>query len=73
MLANTVKHDLFADNAKGWNAYMEERRKEVPWFGEDLPEVATSAAPAHEATPAAEAEKPSRYSTWPWPDKPADA
>ncbi|BBU29691.1 hypothetical protein BTHE68_34250 [Burkholderia sp. THE68] len=80
MLANTVKHDLFADNAKGWNAYAEERRKDVPWFGEALPDVAESAAPAHEAattsTPVPQKKsksKTSRYSTWPWPDKPADA
>jgi hypothetical protein len=82
MLANTVKHDLFADNAKGWAAYVEERRKNVPWFGDDLPERAQSAAPAHEAAPApvahkqkrkASAEEPSRYSTWPWPDKAGDA
>ncbi|SAK91025.1 hypothetical protein AWB77_05059 [Caballeronia fortuita] len=73
MIANTVKHDLFADNAKGWNGYVDERRKDVPWFGEDLPDVATSAAPAHEAQPASEPDKPSRYATWPWPDKPADA
>ena len=81
LLANTVKHDLFADNAKGWDAYVEERRKEVPWFGEALPDTAESAEPAHAAsTPApvpapqkqkgkAKSEKPSRYSTWPWPDK----
>ncbi|WP_044042754.1 hypothetical protein [Caballeronia insecticola] len=85
MLANTVKHDLFADNAKGWNAYAEERRRDVPWFGADLPDVAQSAAPAHEAesheakaeaAPDAKkpkrkavAEQPSRYATWPWPDK----
>jgi hypothetical protein len=85
LLANTVKHDLFADNAKGWDAYVEERRKEVPWFGEALPDTAESAEPAHAAsTPApvpapqkqkrkAKSEKPSRYSTWPWPDKPTDA
>ena len=86
MLANTVKHDLFADNAAGWDAYAAERRKEVPWFGEDLPETAVSAAPAHEAEPSAPApapaekrgakaaaKKPSRYATWPWPDKPSDA
>lgn len=82
MLANTVRHDLFADNAKGWDAYVAERRKDVPWFGEDLPEAAKSAAPAHEAapqekkekgraTPERAAEKPSRYSSWPWPDKSA--
>ncbi|SAK67294.1 hypothetical protein AWB76_03964 [Caballeronia temeraria] len=76
MLANTVKHDLFAENAKGWDAYVDERRKDVPWFGEDLPEVATSAEPAHEAKPAPQKQKgkaTSRYSTWPWPDKAADA
>jgi hypothetical protein len=76
MLANTVRHDLFADNARGWEAYVAERRKDVPWFGEDLPETATSAAPAHEAAPQekktkSRAEKPSRYSSWPWPDKSA--
>lgn len=38
MLANTVKHDLFEDNPTGWRAYVEERRAEVPWFGEDLPD-----------------------------------
>ncbi|WP_235024626.1 hypothetical protein [Caballeronia arvi] len=58
MLANTVKHDLFADNAAGWDAYAAERRKEVPWFGEDLPETAVSAAPAHEAEPSAPAPVP---------------
>ncbi|MDR5783600.1 hypothetical protein QCE63_29735 [Caballeronia sp. LZ065] len=62
LLANTVKHDLFAGRTEGWNAYMQERRKDVPWFGEDLPDEAHSAAPAHEAaTP-----EPSRYATWPW-------
>lgn len=82
LLANTVKHDLFADNAKGWEAYRQERRKDAPWFGEDLTDVAKSAPPAHEAAPAAApqkqkgkaaSDKASRYSTWPWPDKPADA
>ncbi|CCD39698.1 unnamed protein product [Candidatus Paraburkholderia kirkii UZHbot1] len=84
MLANTVKHDLFADDAKGWEAYVQERRKEVPWFGDHLPDIAKTAAPAHqaatdakpEATPdsrkpqtRATPDTPSRYSTWPWPDK----
>ncbi|AQH01980.1 hypothetical protein A9R05_19115 [Burkholderia sp. KK1] len=78
MLANTVKHDLFADNATGWDAYRTERQRDVPWFGEDLPDNAQSAAPAHEAetsapSPAAKAGKKSRYATWPWPDKPAGA
>ncbi|WP_248322418.1 hypothetical protein [Caballeronia sp. Sq4a] len=82
MLANTVKHDLFEDNPTGWRAYVEERRAEVPWFGEDLPEIAESAAPAHAAREDApkqksedapkqknETQKPSRYLTWPWPNK----
>ncbi|MDR5857482.1 hypothetical protein P9239_01495 [Caballeronia sp. LZ062] len=75
MLANTVKHDLFDDNAAGWRAYVEERRGEVPWFGEDLPEIAESAAPAHaarvdtSANQDGETQKPSRYLTWPWPNK----
>jgi len=108
MLASTVKSDLFDDNAAGWRSYVEERRADVPWFGEDVPEVAESAAPAHPAalestaspspspssTPAPSAEakteaiapkrkpvepsvkkevnakkEPSRYATWPWPDK----
>jgi hypothetical protein len=90
MLANTVKHDLFEDNPTGWRAYVEERRGEVPWFGEDLPEIAESAAPAHAARADApkqtsgdapkqksedgpkqqsETQKPSRYLTWPWPNK----
>jgi hypothetical protein len=76
LLANTVKHDLFADNARGWDAYANERRKDAPWFGENLPEVAQSAAPAHEAAPSPiqpETDKPaSRYATWPWPDKSSD-
>ncbi|MDR5739431.1 hypothetical protein [Caballeronia sp. LZ016] len=99
MLASTVKSDLFDDNAAGWRAYVDERRAEVGWFGEDVPEVAQSAAPAHpavaepesEPVPARETKKesvaptkpveastrkevsakkePSRYATWPWPNK----
>jgi hypothetical protein len=67
LLANTVKHDLFAGNAAGWNAYMQERRKDVAWFGENLPEEARSAEPAHEAESAAPEQ--SRYATWPWPSE----
>jgi hypothetical protein len=63
MLANTVKHDLFDENAKGWTAYVEKRRKDVAWFAEDLPELKEATAPATEK---------SRYSTWPWPDKSND-
>jgi hypothetical protein len=70
MLANTIKHDLFDDNAKGWAAYVEERRKEVAWFGADLPDAENvqAAAPVH----AAEKTPSSRYTTWPWPDKSGD-
>jgi hypothetical protein len=72
MLAGTVKHDLFEDNAKGWDAYVAERRKDVAWFGADLPDVARSAAPAHAAGDSGKESgererKPSRYATWPWP------
>ncbi|MDR5762496.1 hypothetical protein [Caballeronia sp. LZ035] len=67
LLANTVKHDLFAGRTEGWNAYVEERRKDVSWFGEDLPDEAHSAAPAHEAATATP--DPSRYATWPWPNE----
>ncbi|WP_277188488.1 hypothetical protein [Caballeronia sp. BR00000012568055] len=63
MLANTVKHDLFDENAKGWTAYVEERRKDVAWFAEALPELKEATAPVEEK---------SRYSTWPWPDKSND-
>jgi hypothetical protein len=74
LLAHTVQHDLFAGNEAGWNAYLSERRKDVPCFGEDLPEVpdANDAAvgePDAATASAAETEeaKSSRYSTWPWP------
>jgi hypothetical protein len=68
MIASTVRHDLFDNNAKGWTAYVDERRRDVAWFGKDLPDAAKSAAPAHASGTAK-----SRYSTWPWPDKSADA
>jgi hypothetical protein len=60
LLASTVQHDLFAGNAEGWSRYVDERRKEVPWFGEGLPEPS--------------AEKPETIGTtgltrWPWPEK----
>lgn len=79
MLANTVRHDLFEGNAKGWRAYADERRREVPWFGEDLPDAAKSAEPAHAAkvehdgerkeNDSADTSTESRYKTWPWRDK----
>ncbi|SAL60138.1 hypothetical protein [Caballeronia telluris] len=74
LLAQTVQHDLFAGNEAGWTAYLSERRKEVPWFGEDLPDVPDSnSADAGETDVAADSEsasegaRSSRYSTWPWP------
>jgi hypothetical protein len=66
MLANTVRHDLFDDNAPGWDAYVAERRKDVAWFGDDVPEETQKAAPVHVTE---EAQKPSRYKTWPWKDQ----
>ncbi|KMY85319.1 hypothetical protein BUMB_05228 [Candidatus Paraburkholderia calva] len=71
MIANTVRHDLFGSNTKGWNAYVEERRREVAWFGDDLPDVAKTAALAHASDEAGVTES-SRYSTWPWPNKAGD-
>jgi hypothetical protein len=73
MLANTVRHDLFADNARGWDAYVAERRQDVAWFGADLPADAVSAAPAHVTDEAQDAAAGTRYSTWPWPNKSSDA
>ncbi|MDR5753166.1 MULTISPECIES: hypothetical protein [unclassified Caballeronia] len=74
LLAHTVQHDLFAGNEAGWNAYLSERRKEVPWFGEDLPDVPESKSAAAGETDAtvdsesaSEDARSSRYSTWPWP------
>jgi hypothetical protein len=72
MLAHTVQHDLFAGNEAGWTAYVNERRTEVPWFGEDLPKVPDSNGgnsndAADPDSEAAEDAKPRRYSTWPWP------
>jgi hypothetical protein len=79
LLAHTVQHDLFAGNATGWDAYVSERRKEVPWFGEDLPKVPQAEASAdtrdeEEAKDKQDGPRPSRYSTWPWqPDDPSGA
>jgi hypothetical protein len=36
LLANLVQHDLFSGNQSGWDAYVTERRQQVPWFGENL-------------------------------------
>ncbi|MDR5775476.1 MULTISPECIES: hypothetical protein [unclassified Caballeronia] len=72
MLANTVRHDLFEDDAKGWDAYVEERRREVVWFGEDLQEAGQSTA-SLDAAESGDSAKTSRYATWPWPDKAKDA
>jgi hypothetical protein len=70
MLASTVKHDLFDNNSRGWDAYVDERRREVKWFGDALAEAAKKAAPSHVSV-SDEAKKSTRYSTWPWPDKSA--
>jgi hypothetical protein len=68
MLANTVHHDLFDANAKGWAGYVAERRREVAWFGDDVSKVAGASTPVH-VTDEAKAGDTSRYSTWPWPNK----
>lgn len=54
LLASTVKHDLFASNAQGWNAYVEERRRDVAWFGEGLDNERLEPAAG--------------FTRWPWPD-----
>jgi hypothetical protein len=46
MLAHTVQHDLFAGNVKGWEAYVSERKKDVPWFGDDLPKMTEASSVA---------------------------
>lgn len=35
-LANLVQNDLFAGNQVGWDKFVADLRKEVPWFGEGL-------------------------------------
>jgi hypothetical protein len=76
LLAHTIQHDLFAGDAKGWEAYVSERRQEVPWFGENLPKVPkeeieappseVEAPPGDADAPPDSKDQPSRYSTWPW-------
>jgi hypothetical protein len=68
MLANTVRHDLFDGNAKGWAKYVDARRREVAWFGDITAEAAGEVAPVH-VTDEAKAGDATRYSTWPWPNK----
>jgi hypothetical protein len=36
LLANLVQHDLFSGHQSGWDSYVAERRRAVPWFGEGL-------------------------------------
>jgi hypothetical protein len=74
MLANTVKHDLFDNNAQGWRGYVDERRNDAAWFAQDLPEHAEHAVPVHVSEQATEhGAAESRYSGWPWPNKSGDA
>ncbi|MGA7817153.1 hypothetical protein, partial [Caballeronia sp.] len=54
LLASMVKHDLFASNPEGWNAYVKERRRDVAWFGEGI---------EHERL-----EPAAGFTRWPWPD-----
>jgi hypothetical protein len=39
LLASLVQHDLFSGHQSGWDAYVTERRQNVPWFGEGLEAV----------------------------------
>jgi hypothetical protein len=36
LLANLIQHDLFSGHQSGWDSYVAERRRAVPWFGEGL-------------------------------------
>lgn len=38
VIGHLVQHDLFSGNRAGWNAYVEELRHAVPWFGAGLDE-----------------------------------
>ncbi|HMC46326.1 MAG TPA: hypothetical protein VKJ77_13470 [Caballeronia sp.] len=55
LLASTVQHDLFAGNAKGWERYVAEHRKDVAWFAEGLQVRSDETKPE------------SRFSRWPYP------
>lgn len=35
-IGHLAQHDLFSGNRAGWDAYVEERRQAVPWFGAGL-------------------------------------
>jgi hypothetical protein len=59
LLASTVQHDLFAGNLRGWSAYIDERRKDVPWFAEGLQDPPADGEPQHASQ--------SRFSRWPYP------
>jgi hypothetical protein len=58
LLASTVQHDLFTGNAKGWEDYVTERRKDVAWFAEGLQTLPSGS------------KLESRFSRWPWPEEP---
>jgi hypothetical protein len=36
LLAHLVEHDLFTGNEAGWQAYVEDLRSDVPWFGRNV-------------------------------------
>jgi hypothetical protein len=54
LLASVVQHDLFGANALGWERYIKELRKDVPWFAEGL-QISTD-----------DTKLESRFSRWPW-------
>jgi hypothetical protein len=60
LLASLVQHDLFAGNAEGWASYVEERRKDVAWFGEGLQEPSAEKLDTTGTT---------GLTRWPWPEK----
>jgi hypothetical protein len=48
-LALAVRSNLFADNARGWDVYVDALKREVQWFGDALPYVAENTALSRES------------------------
>lgn len=49
-LASSVQRNLFADNPVGWHAYVEDMKREVAWFGADLPRIESHEDPSADST-----------------------
>ncbi|WP_232256320.1 hypothetical protein [Caballeronia glathei] len=76
-LAVAVQRHLFEDNARGWNTYAAELRKQVKWFAADLPKVKGERASAEpdanrekalaQAATSVEWGASDEKRGWPWP------